>query len=140
MSKLYYTDLLAAAYMVREFGVRFVPNIRGYSSPASVDLTIRGEDNQSISWLMVDGELDGWNNKIGEAIKPNEKIYIHPDSYHIFEPQVGDEGKDSAGRLCRFIPNKWICWSRSGEPVYPMRIIQRNNKPFFMPEGEELDK
>lgn len=82
--KKYYKDPLAAAYMAREYDIRFVPNVRGYSH-AVIDLTLRGEDHDIIAWNMVDGDLDGWNNRIGEALKPEEKIYIHPDSYNIFD-------------------------------------------------------
>ena len=137
--KKFYTDPLQAAYMVREFGVRFVPNVKGYNH-ASIDLTIRGDTNENITWLMVDGELDGWNNRIGDALKPDEKIYIHEDSLPIFEPQNSDVGIDSASRIYTWFGGKWIAQGKSSEPVYPVDIVtrwqQRTLKRFFTPQEE----
>lgn len=137
--KLYYTDPLAAAYMAREFGVEFIPNVRGYSH-AVIDLTLRGDNNEIVAWLMVDGELDGWNRRIGEALKPGEKIYIHPDSYDIFEPKVGDLYTDSnllPSGLYGSVVTETDYATHAFKEDFDGRIIQRDNKPFFWPEVDD---
>lgn len=84
--KYYYTDPLAAAYMAREFGVAYVI--------------------KDFKWL--DNACTCYNMRRENA----DKYYIHPDDYHIFEPQ-------------------------SGDMMAVDKVIQRNNKPFFWPEVQD---
>lgn len=109
--KLFYTDPLASAYMAREFGVEYRAKPSGLAVTCDVSLD------------------DGMGKSIN--IKPNGDVYyIHPDSYHIFEPRVGDYVSFRKDKEV-YLVDEYSSWD-----VPPDKIIQRNNKPFFMPEGE----
>jgi hypothetical protein len=74
MTKRYfYTDPLAAAWMAKHFGMRFTDE--GWLNTAEVDYQHTGV----------------------ERIPLDIKTYIHPDSLHLLEPQVGD--KDERGLI-----------------------------------------
>lgn len=73
---------------------------------------------------------------------PNEKYFIHPDSLSIFESQDGDIGKAKReGEVFPYIMtrlhHKWWCavGAYRGDQK-DIKIIQRNNKPFIMPQSE----
>ena len=142
MKKLYYTDPLAAAYMAREYAVKF-------------------------QVLAPKGDGFGWYD-FAPDWKPfamqDSKFYVHPDSLSVFEPQVGDlitdyervsitdkADKEFPNKFCitktdelfdltclyQFIlteenyDNAWSCNHWGGQ-----KIIQRDGKPFFWPESE----
>ena len=67
--KLYYKDPLAAAYMMREFDVK-IHTGGGDMCVITVDFCLNRYEQDFTS-------LGG-------------KLYIHPSSYHIFEPQQKD--------------------------------------------------
>lgn len=118
MSKLYYTDPLAAAYMAREFGVKL---------QAHYNVT------QNLGDALTYDEI--------VLMLDFERFYIHPDSYHIFEPRAGDvmiteipgtssvEVVSSDIRAREFIDH--LVEKRGA------KIIQRQGKPFFWPERED---
>jgi len=126
MAKLYYTDPLAAAYMAREFGIL----IGQWDDERGVFFT-------KIAWL---------TEQLGASSKG--KYYIHPDSYKIFEPQ--DKDLITLGRIeddffvIRENHKDWYGYDnvinrdRSFLTNDKFKIIQRNNKPFFWPESEEV--
>ena len=110
--KLYYTDGLAAEYMRREFGVQY-------------------------SWL-------------GKKALEKTPDYIHPDSRYIFEPKLHDivewdgimfgsvigENKEDGIIGVQHGSNE-----DGGCDVYELEpdectIIQRDEKPFFVPEKD----
>lgn len=63
--RYYYTDPLAAAWMAREFGMRF--------------------DSSTTTFLPV------WSAKaLVGSIEGKYKGYIHPDSEHLLEPMAGE--------------------------------------------------
>lgn len=133
--KKYYTDPLAAAYMAREFGVKLVSRhtdeqMEEYDVP---------ESGRYFDWW--NGAIvDGWSHDIemiADAVKyieaASDKIYLHPGSYNIFEPMVGDMCKcietDVNGEDWDFVgPYATI------DPDNFDSIIQRQGKPFFWPE------
>ena len=124
--KLYYKDPLAAAYMAREFGVKI----------------------QFATWWTDD--FDDIISEYNEGEIFPSKLYIHPDSYHIFEPHVGDVASYYFGKQRDIYHGVLIkkddkvfattfhghqkeigtFWEVSREIE---KIIQRNNKPFFIP-------
>ena len=118
--KLYYTDPLAAAYMAREFGIRLEGDIKWYNCA-------------------------DWASK-SLADDRNNEIYIHPDSYHIFEPKMGDIvewdglmfgiviGKDESDDTIGVQHGESDVYTIPSEEL---GIIQRNNKPFFNPQKEK---
>ncbi len=130
MTQLFYTDCLKAAYMLKHFEVKAATGggdtcvIR-----ADFSLNLYGED----------------------FFSAGGKLYVHPDCYHIFKPQVGDlieyvehktqyiAGKDRLhheasmdgfATLNDF--NKW--W---GDDEALPAILKRGDKIFFMPEVQE---
>lgn len=133
MSKLYYTDPLKAAWMAREFGVELQE-----ITPASIK-------------NIIDFEL----------INPNEtgQWYIHPDSYSIFQPKVGDLYRDCDGwyftileevdyeALPDHVSSHFILIEMImdtcdvGSPEFQWflencQIVERDDRAFFMPEVE----
>lgn len=126
MSKLYYTDALASAYMAREFKVRI-----------SILNPFYEEDNGqdpfkwSSNWLLImEAGQDGFEKGEGE---------VHLDDYHIFEASEGD--------LCKFAHPSFV-WEfkiidegedemLKAEYKDCYKIIQRNNKSFLNPEKED---
>lgn len=131
MTKLYYDDPLIAAYMSKEFGVEYI-------TPEKYTYTHE--------WLDFFLDIDG-----DDIVDNGGEHYIHPDSHHIFEPQVGDlvytghhDGNEYTVRLMKFATEHKgaFIWSIAGAhgPVGKnciKSIIQRNNKPFFNPLKEK---
>ena len=126
MNKPYYTCALAAAYMAREFGVL----IGQWRKESGVFFS-------KVGWLLT---------PIGSVIKGKDKLYIHPDSFHIFKPQAGDIATDTAdGGISLHISGdkkQLYSYTLGCDPmkieqheIKDLVIILRNKKPFFWPEG-----
>lgn len=96
--KYFYTDPLEAAYMAKHFGVKF------HDYDWSFDL---------IECL--------------EGITHDRNYVIHPDIYHILEPQVGD--------LLLWSGHYHVAYTEDEAKKFKYgKIIQRNGKAFFWPE------
>ena len=146
--RLFYTDALAAAWMLRHHGMMFTVG------KLSGDVIHARCENSA----MVISHL---------AIFPLFKAYIHPDSLPLLQPRVGDavefdrwfferqrdpEYKDYPyqahyGRVTPFgrndrhlgITSAGVCWddtSRDLKFTLPFKIIQRDGTPFMWPESE----
>lgn len=111
--KKFYTDPLAAAYMHREFDVDYA-----LSDPFNTEV---------MNYASLEDRIKR------DCCKP---VYIHPDSYHIFEPQVGDMVIASDSTWCAITVCDHGYADMAKRKEY--KIIQRNNKPFFWPEQEGL--
>lgn len=122
--KLYYTDPLKTLWMRARFQVRF-------TDP-------RGREYQDFDWegLME----DAFNEEAWDAYSVTTPTHAHPDSYKIFEPQLGDD--------VRIDGFTYTVTEGNGYPdggSVPLRevkladheIIRRNEKHFFMPEKED---
>ncbi len=111
--KYFYTDPLKAAWMAREFNIKFQFSVN----------TINGEE----FWDFAEG-FNYAGMPLTEAQKFDVKYYIQ-DPY-IIRPQIGDITLDELGDSY-----KWDLVTTlsklSGE-----EIIKRNGKTFFMPEVE----
>jgi hypothetical protein len=131
--KLYYTDPLQAAYMSREFGVK---------------------------WKERDGRILADDNNYNTVIFHHGRYSVHPDSYHVFEPQVGDiikhneMGNLNTGTIEQIKretnedydeKEEWervdifMSWDVKNDYTLDVeieQIIQRDGKPFFNPEVE----
>jgi hypothetical protein len=125
MSKLYFDDPLYAAIAARDFGVKLQ---WAYDA---------GATHRDTNMLMVMSE---------ESMRPYQRnTYIHPDSYHIFEPKPEDEARAFHPRrghrrvlfdganwlLCNIIPNQII------DPDFSIFPDKRNGKLFPWPKREE---
>jgi hypothetical protein len=115
--KYYYTDPLKAAWMLQEYKVKFQEGfyING------------GLDDRDGSWL--------------DANDFNQRLYIHPDCYEMFKPQVGDlvEAIALIGNKNKFgvvneVNDTWIASDKFIYETKTVKIIQRNGKAFFIPE------
>ena len=135
MTRMFYDCPIKAAYMGKYFGVKLkclVPDWKG--------------DNEWKSFNKVDLEDPNLQPglDIGEALEALEKvkkIYVHPESEHVFLPKEYDVGVkwDAAigyPSTAVYDCGDWIdidCIEKEGD----YKIILRDNKHFFMPEVEE---
>lgn len=126
MTRYYYSDQLKAAYMAREFGMRF---LRPDGSEVNLSHGMGGK------WAMMDG--------LSFIAVPNDGDYIHPDSLSILQPQEGDKDEDGFvfseqtqawRRECGEDENGPILREKSPEES---QTEKRNGRPFFWPECEE---
>jgi catechol 2,3-dioxygenase-like lactoylglutathione lyase family enzyme len=111
MTRWFYTDPLAAAYMSKHFGMR---------------LTDRTNDEEAFPACDLCREPD----------LRSERYYVHPDSLHLLEPCDGDvvRWRISDGRG-GWIPEAGSFGFYEGTGSIET-IIQRDGKPFFWPECE----
>jgi len=116
--RLFYDDALQASLMARDFGVKFIRN---------------DDCRKEISWRDYNGVA---RNVMGFEHLP---LYVHEDSYSIFEPQVCDVIKICHDiRLVVGIRNNWIETDDSDYEISGLqRILERNNTAFFTPKQEK---
>ena len=118
MTKLFYTDPLKAAFMAREYAVKFKD---GDSFQSAIEVA---------------------NNA---SLHPNIGFYIHPDSLSIFEPKEYDivtaefEDKVAIGEMANYGQIFHIYGILMSSEYDSASIIQRDGKVFFMPERENED-
>lgn len=131
MTKYFYTDPLAAAWMAKHFGMK-------------------------IEW----SNEDGWQitHLIHQSIMGNEKVsivklYIHPDSLYLLDPQEGDIVNPSSSWQLAYIGSTILVKNMERMPNSTFMdintindiskkygdviIIQRKGIPFMWPESEE---
>lgn len=128
--RYFYKDPLAAAWMMKHFGVTYyVPDVHGFASVTEIeDLQLQALD---------------------------KKFYIHPDSLHLLEPQVGDAIEPSSSVMGIYKIGNAIMVDRTINAIPHIaymdlktvmsiekkwgknKIIQRNGIPFMWPESEE---
>ncbi|MFO0906837.1 MAG: hypothetical protein U0835_00455 [Isosphaeraceae bacterium] len=122
--RYFYTDPLAAAWMGKHFGMVF--------------FTPEDDDYQE--------EVYGWESVAGAFdFDGAERVYVHPDSVLLLEPQDGDwlEIKDADYHLGSCLTSVWHGHSKAlGLPQdhqyrgKEFRIIQRDGKAFMWPESD----
>jgi hypothetical protein len=127
--RYYYTDSIAAAWMAKHFGMSFTHEWH----------------NRRLS------ELSDffWETSTGDTGTYNTPLYVHPDSLHLLEPQVGDLLRARYLGVVDSIRDKFIEFGESTEWIGDegsrtgffaeevKRIIQRDGKHFHWPECEE---
>ena len=112
MTRYYYTDPLAAAWMAQKFGMRFLINGSEFTQEIARE--------PSNDWGMAN-------------------LYIHPGSLALLEPQVDDLVTVNGGQDAHiafhqdFIDALKANYTRFAGPI---RIIQRNDIAFMWPEVE----
>ena len=109
--KYYYTCPIQALYMHIEFGVKFDTEVK-----ISADMT---NDND-------------FKNMTPEITK----IYVKPESEHIFEPKKGDEGRWDRRVGAHYANYNGEQWVSAGIEEKLPEIIYRNGKHFFNPKEE----
>jgi len=143
MKRFFYTDSLAAAWMAKHFGMKF-----GIKHKGVVQWNCIGKLDEPFGPLQRPED-------ILDPISESVPLYIHPDSLHLLEPQVGDLFRfsnkgpiyecvcDVDKHVARigYIPNP-PQWELSQTKQYigdlRFRIIQRNGASFMWPESEEV--
>jgi hypothetical protein len=124
MTKRYfYTDPLAAAWMAKHFGMRFISWDSGKEYEEFMPIYNAGSPI--------------------EKIREDQRYVVHPDSLPLLEPMVGDliyitESKIGTltrqnGDHLKLFTGDWLI-----KPDH-VSIIRRDGKPFFWPESEEAD-
>lgn len=112
MSRHFYTDPLAAAWMAKHFGMRFC------SSPDGV-------------FMDVDMPVS--------LIDAGHRGYIHPDSLQVLRPiPTGEDG--TWNDVCNVVGTRFfgtydMCLGYGGSPSR-IRVVERNGKAFHWPECE----
>jgi len=128
--RLYFTCPIKAIYMMKEFGVEFECQHEnfddkddGFTEPYFDFRFLEIEQPETI------GTLLDYIDNLG-------RIYVAPESEHIFEPKYWDLGRCfKRNIIANFIDGKW----ENGTVKFDLKttkIIMRNNIQFFMPEVE----
>jgi hypothetical protein len=112
--KYYYTDPLAAAWMAKHHGMRFIA--------AGLEV-----------WVRTLAQL----NEITDEMPAGYQIEVHPDSVHLLDPQEADAGNDLDHNLVIFLNGAWHDWGVDEWTLNPpYKIIQRGGVAFMWPEVE----
>ena len=132
--KLYYEEALKILWMHLKYQVRFTDG--------------KGREYQPFDWDCFMEEI--YDEQVFNTYSNPGKVYVHLDSYKVFEPQVGDLVK------ARWSDTKfWYgCIKEITKGQYPLvtwgpydafhvkkrdilEIKQRDGKHFFIPEKED---
>ncbi len=113
MKRYFYREPLDSAYMMKIHGMKFA-------------CAHKKDSCYSLSSLLAMGA--GIFNT-----RPPGKIFIHPESLHLLEPQVGD--LLNSGEVIR---NSIAVATLNDLERCGVRIIQHNGIPFMWPETEEV--
>lgn len=139
-NKLYYSNPIHAAYMAQEFGVMF--RVR---ESQNVKRGVPAKHSTVKRWVDVSNPFS-----VASDHYKNKRLWVHPDGLDIFEPREGDMVRvpviDSETK--EFLHHDVGMCGGSGDIVKEWgddigwsildidAIIQRDNKPFIMPEIE----
>lgn len=113
MKKLYYNCVIEAAYMAKNFGVKFQ--------------SLQGNLNKCF-----DFDIDDCEKILNYCGDPH--LSVHPDSLHIFEPKLGDFIETEmlnggGGDMYHYhFPDTQLKADKS------VKVILRNGKPFIYPQ------
>lgn len=147
MTKYFYTDPLAAAWMAKHFSMKLELRY----TPEEIAEYEPGTEAYFFENAMIDdGIAEMWEDVIAAGCR---RIYIHTDSLPLLKPKrwdvMTDRGKNSVGFVMTSLPDLTVIQSSTENAeqvltrveIYPAgfdswRIIQRDGKPFFWPESE----
>ena len=127
--KYYYDCPIQALYMQKEFGVQFYTIHKSDLSDKklSFHVDIKNIYNVLIQLLAI------YNPMISD-----NKIYVAPESEHIFEPKEYDIGIYN-GELWTFIARQWVLsndYEQTESDDFIKNIVERDGKHFFNPKEE----
>lgn len=128
MSKLFYSDPRIVSYMKKEFGVNC------HCLYTEEEREEYDEAEESYPFEHTEAGFDTWEEVITATCR---RAYVDDDSLHIFEPKRGDVCSGVDGNRVWIMndyqkdKNGKYCFFYIGD-----KIIQRDNKHFFMPEVE----
>ncbi|HEU5380263.1 MAG TPA: hypothetical protein VFV38_32975 [Ktedonobacteraceae bacterium] len=136
--EIFYTDPVAAIIMARDFLVEMGIKATDYEK-------VFGEKPDNI--IGEDGLIKLYPHKLVELLYSGYmgcSLYVLPNSYSIFSPQIGDLllGSFSSGYLQyylyvdKYYPKHGLQINKAKLSDFDVvKIIQRDGKPFFWPEG-----
>ena len=136
MTKKYYYDCpIQALYMNKEFGVQFYTSFKSDVSDKKLGFHV---DFRDIFTVLI--ELLG----ISKASSSDNKIYVAPESKHIFELKNDDFGIVKNFNPLIFVRfcSYYNSWGYEGDKYEErfnndeVNIIYRNGKHFFNPKEE----
>jgi hypothetical protein len=113
----FYTDPLAAAWMAKHFGMRFIDE---------------GKDNEAYGEDLDSFFFEGQTGATIACIGP---FVVHPDSLHLLKPQLGDIVSMTKA-MDRYAAVKDEQFIEAFEETGDYKIIQRNGIAFHWPESE----
>jgi hypothetical protein len=123
--RYFYIDPLAAAWMAKHFGMRFEVNERVIQE----------------HFDLIDVDLMDENNQLPPTNGDEWLFFVHPDSLDLLVPKSEDtiitydiEQFAIAAKWGIFRADHPIDWAMEKPPG--TRIIERDGKPFMMPESE----
>lgn len=124
MKRYYYTDVTAAMYMAKNFGMKF--------EIIAEEVDTKEVMHHQVIWEQMTVPYSG-------GFVPT----IHPDSYELLKPKEGDLGLDATDSPSQYYQGSWedIAGAAGGPNTgaeLPIMIITRNNKPFIWPEEETI--
>jgi hypothetical protein len=124
MTRYYYTCPIEAAYMEIHHGFKYEPA----NEPP------RG------GWLGLMAGRFIYAECSNEALK----LYVTKETEHLLVPRLGGVilDDDNEPRIASKVNDKYVFWSEDEDYGYCLitdaRTIYRDNKPFIMPEREEV--
>lgn len=127
MAKYYYTDPVAAAYMMREFGIKLYVWV-GEGARARAYVC---DNPTAIITLAEDGTF-----RLPYA---REKAYVCPESEHLFNAQMGDavlcyQEDDNLGKVHSY---EIFCSKEAQKHLHVVEIVKRQGRAFFMPNQDK---
>ena len=121
IKKLFYTKPAEMLHMYMEFKVL----------PEEFELKFEVEPLEFDNIIGVKTIISGGRSTV--TIKHLSRMYVQPDSYHIFEPKFGDMVMFKNGQVDEVRENFMGADMFVG---HGGKILQRNSKLFFWPESE----
>jgi hypothetical protein len=142
--KYYYDDPLAAAWMVKHFGMRF-------------ELVMFNVDTKNVVHHLCSPELFvEWPRLNLDTERFGLNYYIHPGDHHLLDPIPGDLVRRKTDGICyvcvdeKALHDGWGVFAAPSAAYYgrtdsyqsipfdALDIIQRNGKAFIIPKQEDL--
>jgi hypothetical protein len=126
MTRYFYTDPLAAAWMAKRFGMRFDVDME------DVLLAVYHFHRQQTQHLDISPELQNISVTV-----TGRKIFVHPGSLHLLEPKVGDllEVLENGFNVAKRVHDAFDLKALKSEWRL-LEIIHRAGTRFHWPESE----
>src|SRR5262245_10400180 len=122
--RYFYTDSLAAAWMAKHFRMK----IETGGKAANVEAAYT-----TFPEVLLMEEFRG------------KRLYVHPDSLRLLDPQEGDEGVDAIGRQVIYMEGNWrvpvpaeLEFIGKLITILRVKIDKRGGAAFIAPESEAI--
>ncbi len=144
MSKYFYADPLKAAWMAKEFGIKFGLGVQDKRDNISY-WSVMPIDDSILTWPKLELNTEQFN--IRYFINSNSEVMLSPQLGDIIEFHYPIDNENNK-QICMVVQDSCldipvyeqgleIDWIRKHpEDIEEYKIIQRDDKAFFMPEIE----